>query len=60
MAEARPKRPRCPECGDTEPIELPSRRIGFHRWMRQYHCLECGADFDGEDYYTPEAEKKTR
>ena len=50
------KKQRCPACGDTEPIELPPKRIGSNRWLRRWHCLECGADFDGDDYYTPKKE----
>lgn len=58
MAEDRPKRPRCPACGDTEPIELPPRRVGYHRWVHQWHCLECGDDFDGETFFTPAEQHK--
>lgn len=54
------RKPHCPECGDTEPIELPPRRAGFHRWVRQYHCLECGADFDGEEFYTPDRKEEEK
>ena len=50
--------PRCPVCGDPEPVELPPRRVGFHRWVSQWHCMECGEDFDGDEYYTPADRRK--